>query len=604
MATKVHPLPRPAHRYRRYPRPGASDNMGGSNAAVPAWELRFPGRFRFELDELAAAGAKVAIHPGPLADGLLVLDLLWPRPAGVLNLRAVYPESFPFFRPSVHLLDRPFPTRHCRQTDGLLCLLGRNTGQWQPNLSLRQLLAEQLELALTGTPDEDPQGEPAEMWWNGYGLPGSYVLVDSDWRLGSARSGTLTIAYRVLPEGPTGPRVQAVVLAVMDDGGHILGELSSPPPPSLDRRADIPWVRIDDEFVPTAGLEDLSRQIAGTGLGKLMARIELKQSQRARLGAIVHVSELQQGALGLGWLFPMEFGPPEAFRLHPGRKAKSTSSQLGLLRTFRAGTGDIGFRIPALQGLRGKRVAVIGLGAIGAPIVLSLARNRCGELHMLDFDVVEPGTDVRWVRGASAWGVDKLEALMETLAADYPATRGVPHKRNIGSDCLPGESEAVAMERLVAECDLVIDATASYGVAVFLADVCRRLGVSLVTAYATPSVEGGVVAILRPEGGCPTCLEHSWHGEQIVRPPGPSEGGLTQPPGCAEPTFFGADFDLQEISMQAVRAAVRELLSPGAPTQSDVLTLDLRSGSSGYALPTWRHDPLPHHSACSCRPAN
>lgn len=573
----------------------------GSNFSVPAWERLFPGRFQFELDALARAGAAIVVDPAALAQGVLALDIDWPYGGERLPLRAVFPGTYPFFPPLVYLMRRPYPGRHVRPTDGLICLLGRNTAQWPPNLSLARLLEEQLASALEGTGEEDPQGEPAEMWWNSYGRPGAYGLVDSGWTLGEAKAGRLRIAYRTLPVKGAEPLIQAAVLAVEDEQGRTLGELSSPPPPGLTRRAAVPWVRLDRTPLPSQVEEDVTALLAESGLRCRLQTVDLGGGWAAQLGAIVYPSELQQGVLGDGWLFLGALGRAEAFRKRTGRRGKGPSVRIEVVRTLRAGEQDLGFRVPAVAHLRAKTVGVVGLGAIGSPVVVSLARNRTHHLQLVEYDEVEPGTTVRWALGASAWGLPKLSALADLVAADYPATGVTPHAHAIGKEVVEAAADVEALRAFVRSCQAVVDTAGSYGVTVLLAHLCREAGVPLIAAYATPNVEGGVVTVFRPQGGCPTCLEWARHDGSLPRAPGPAEGTLRQPPGCSEPTFLGADFDLHEVSLQVMRAVTAELAASGDPAVSDVYTLRFEPSGGGAPLPHWRRDELRLHSGCGCQ---
>ncbi|WP_208611028.1 hypothetical protein, partial [Rhizobium tibeticum] len=51
-----------------------------------------------------------------------------------------------------------------------------------------------------------------------------------------------------------------------------------------------------------------------------------------------------------------------------------------------------------------------------------------------------------------------------------------------------------------------------------------------------------------------------------------------QPPGCAEPTFTGASFDRQELSLESVRLAVDVLSHPDELKASVIHTLSLHDG--------------------------
>jgi hypothetical protein len=250
-------------------------------------------------------------------------------------------------------------------------------------------------------------------------------------------------------------------------------------------------------------------------------------------------------------------------------------------------------------------VAVFGIGTIGAPLAIELARNGCRTLHLVEHDLVEPGNTVRWPLGTSAWGQPKLEALRAFLSREYPATSVHNYPHFLGQAAnpdagVPGDDEL--LEAVLPEVDLVIDASASHGVTTLLADRCRQLGVPMISLFATPTLEGGAVVRHASSGGCPNCLLHAWHDGQIKPPPGNGDdSGLSQPPGCAERTFVGAGYDLQELSLQAVRLAVQTLSDPEADA-SLIQTLSFVSEDGQRTPPNWRVDGLPKHPDCRCQP--
>lgn len=255
--------------------------------------------------------------------------------------------------------------------------------------------------------------------------------------------------------------------------------------------------------------------------------------------------------------------------------------------------------------LRDKRILVVGLGAVGAPVAVELARNGCGVLHLLEHDTVEPGNTIRWPLGASAWGTYKLDALKKFLNQEYPATdiRPNPHclgQPGDGSFQIPGDDDI--LNAILSEADLVVDGSVSHGVTTLLAERCRDANVPLISLFATPSLEGGAVVLYVENGGCPNCLEYSWEQDLITSPPGldVEDDVLTQPPGCAERTFIGASYDLQELSLQAVRLVV-QTLSEEKPLISMIQTLGLVDEHGKQCLPRWSVDPLPKHPECKCR---
>jgi hypothetical protein len=169
----------------------------------PRWEKRYQGRLRFELNALQHAGILPAPDFDALRNGHLVLTFDWPLDAATtLRLKAVYPDGFPHLRPQVFLLgglDNP-PMRHRSPIEGNLCLLGRDTRQWQPSWTLYELLSNQLADTILGTGEEDPQGEPADIWWNELGVKGTYCLVDSSWDLGEVSEGNLSYCQKLVTQ--------------------------------------------------------------------------------------------------------------------------------------------------------------------------------------------------------------------------------------------------------------------------------------------------------------------------------------------------------------------------------------------------------------------
>jgi ubiquitin-protein ligase len=161
--------------------------MGGtvqSDNPVPHWERRYVGRFQWEMDAFAKAKVAPSIDQDALVEGRLELSFEWPLNDRLIPLRAVYPDSYPFLRPQIFVADPTFfPKRHYSPIDGNLCLIGRDTRQWASSWTVPELLRNQLADVYSDAAKEDPQGEPAEVWWNYFARPGSYCLIDSDWSL-------------------------------------------------------------------------------------------------------------------------------------------------------------------------------------------------------------------------------------------------------------------------------------------------------------------------------------------------------------------------------------------------------------------------------------
>lgn len=90
-------------------------------------------------------------------------------------------------------------------------------------------------------------------------------------------------------------------------------------------------------------------------------------------------------------------------------------------------------RIPELSSLHNRKVAVTGLGGVGWASAIELARNGVGQLRILDYDFVEPGTTVRWALGLSSAGRQKTAALADFIRNNYPYTTVITHNHRIGN---------------------------------------------------------------------------------------------------------------------------------------------------------------------------
>lgn len=531
------------------------------------------------------------------------MRLAWPvagrdRP---LDLEAAYPDSFPRLRPTVRLAtpQQEYPARHCSPSDGVLCLLGRDSAQWTPSWTLRKLLDEQLEDALNGTGVEDPQGEPADYWWNALGLPDSFCLVDSRWSLPDAEKGTLTLRFDCTWKDNR-PRIRAVVAAIDDETGDRIATWDNPLPQYLEAESaktlTVPWVRSDQPVLPDGSSEQIS---------ELVKRNSTRPSQtlgftrQLRCVGLLFESELGPDRTGLSFAFPLLYGSVKQMQGRDKRKRPRAA----VLPTLRAGDEDRAARVPPGQGLQQKRIAVFGLGALGAPLAVELARNGCATLHMIDHDIVEPGNSVRWPLGASAWGSRKAYALHDFIAREYPDTVSIPYHHHLGLPAPPsGEDrgDSDVLNAVLGNADLVVDATAAHGVTGILSDYCRERHLPMVSLFASASLEGGVVARFGADGGCPTCLEFAWQAGTIPKPRGlGSEAGMQQPPGCAERTFTGASYDLQELTLQAMRTIVRTINASSTADQSLVFTLSL-ADATGPIPPSWQSHALSAQAGCTC----
>lgn len=281
-----------------------------------------------------------------------------------------------------------------------------------------------------------------------------------------------------------------------------------------------------------------------------------------------------------------------------------------LLRAERFGEADMGERIPELQTLRDKKVAVVGLGNLGAPSAIEFAKAGVGELRIIDYDFVEGGTTVRWPFGLSAVGLRKVDCIKDFIAKNFPYTNVVSEIHRIGSTEQRDDrrTELEIINNFFAGIDLVFDATAEYGIQHFLTDLCQANGIPYVCISATLGIWGGRIYRIVPgkTEGCWVCLQ-IFRDKNKDWVPIEDPKGKVHPKGCAAPTFTGANFDSLQISSAGVRLAVATLcdgVSEGYPNFDwDVAVVDFRDSNGKAIAPNWRTFHLRKHEDCDrCKP--
>jgi len=176
--------------------------------------------------------------------------------------------------------------------------------------------------------------------------------------------------------------------------------------------------------------------------------------------------------------------------------------------------GDVG---PAgQQALLDGSVLVVGAGGLGAPVIQYLAAAGVGTLGVVDGDAVERSNLQRQViHGDADVGRPKVESARDFVADLNPDVTVETHATD-----LDGENAT----DLVADYDVVVDATDNFRARFLVNDACTLAGVPF-THGAVFKFEGQVTTFTG-EGPCYRCLF----------PEAPPEGAV---PNCAEAGVLG-----------------------------------------------------------------
>jgi integrative and conjugative element protein (TIGR02256 family) len=262
--------------------------------------------------------------------------------------------------------------------------------------------------------------------------------------------------------------------------------------------------------------------------------------------------------------------------------------------------------------IRGRRILILGCGALGGPIAEYCVRAGAASVRVLDKDVVTPGILVRQPYADSEIGLPKAEALaarLNMIRRDKPVSPAVG----------PAESIVLAEGTPPSEYDLVVDATADSAVS-SLIELRRSQApgqwppvISLMIGH---DARRGIVAIAKHNA--------TGAGRHIFRRlalasreqyadrltdighdffPLQRRSAAFQPePGCSSPTFVGSAADLAALSGHLFDVALRALTAEepselAEPMVAAAVRLD--GSSEGKTRPAvtvlaWPNDVISH----------
>jgi hypothetical protein len=568
------------------------------------WVQRFPGRLEWELAEFKRRGLDdFALDDEGLQRGRVVLNGSISRAAEHVHLQIVFPDTYPYFRPEVFAPELLLG-RHQNPYARNLCLLEASTRAWGTSDTAAWLVDERvpflLDLIEMGGSEmernEVPQGEPESVYV--VREHGSAIFISED-ALRLPDDALFGDAYFSFSPDRVGP---AVHLLLRQLNARTKSGVGKPLAHADERLCDrFGGLKLEGRWVRVAAIPGLDSEEYFAVADRVKAGFgtppwqNIGDADVAILG-VVFKEEVRQGVWEDAWVFAVRWRTT-----NPGQFGSY------LTQGERFAAEDMFARVPRLQGLEVKDAALVGLGSLGAPLALELARAQVGDLRVLDHDLVEGGTIVRWPVGLPAVGSFKTAVIEGTIKANYPRTLCQSFVQRLGAarpqlaEAMPNDFDVLA--RMFEGADLVIDATGEIAIQQLVADLARERALPQVFVWATEGAFGGAVVRCIPERtGCWFCLQLAIQDGSIEAPPR-EEIGTTQPRGCATPTFTGESFNLLPLVAQAARVVVGTLLDT-LPIGQDAFVMSFtRDGNEQAGAPTWTTSSLEKHPRCSvCGP--
>jgi len=167
--------------------------------------------------------------------------------------------------------------------------------------------------------------------------------------------------------------------------------------------------------------------------------------------------------------------------------------------------------------LSNKKVGLVGCGSLGSKVSAQLARSDIGSFLLVDDDVFFEGNTVRNELTVDDVGFHKTQALRTRLLSINPALDVETRSVQLGGQ--ESSETTVSVMKQLAECDLIVDATACPRAFNVIASVCKRNEISVVWGSIFAGGIGGLVGRAVPnQDPAPLEARHQiklWCDEQV-----------------------------------------------------------------------------------------
>ena len=245
------------------------------------------------------------------------------------------------------------------------------------------------------------------------------------------------------------------------------------------------------------------------------------------------------------------------------------------------------FVLPENQGLRSgreataesKKVAIVGAGSVGSKVAESLVRSGVMRLALIDGDVMLPGNLERHALDWREVGFRKVFGLRRQLLEIAPGAEILALKDAL--DWQRSSRKHAEQIDLIAEADVIVDATGDVPTALLLGAIAAANGKAFVTVEV---LEGGIGALVAsyvpgrdPSFATGRAAFLSWCEQQGVKPPepGPSQYEAIGDDGVP---IVADDAAATIAAANAARVILDILDGNAAPPESAWLLFGFRKG--------------------------
>ncbi|MBN8600333.1 MAG: ThiF family adenylyltransferase [Planctomycetes bacterium] len=248
-----------------------------------------------------------------------------------------------------------------------------------------------------------------------------------------------------------------------------------------------------------------------------------------------------------------------------------------------------------------KRVALVGLGALGSKVGEMLAQAGVSQFKLCDGDILHVGNVARHVGGLRDSGSPKTEVVANRIWDVNPYARITVFDKYINS---PSQEE---VRELFADVDLIVCTIADEGAESGFNDLAVDMGIPVIYGRSMRRGQMGRVFVVRPGvDACKTCLGMIAYQDtpDWISVPERTEDALLHE--CGRPVIAGSAVDLVFVSGYIARTAIDFLESNSALKNHLVWTLRAMEEFDGklnspFSIVQSNFEPQP--GCPSCGPA-
>lgn len=425
------------------------------------------------------------------------------RSTGDINIIVTLPSTFPFKPPRVVPSDLDaVPWSWHRELDGALCLVAEDDHEdlwWTDVSAFLAHVASWFESSDGGWLNDRPDLDLDRYFEPSDGDSALYLYKDLD-SLTDCFVRFVPCANNVMMLAGRGTRPQKVAKRHRRDAYGYVAQLGTVvfPPRS--------WADISALISPAT---DLDRRIREHAVGTVVLRYD-----RGDREGIVLLE-----------VWPTTAGGIAARRLRSGADTEAA-------RSARAGLDS--------WALRDRRVAIVGIGALGSFIADMLVRAGVTDLTLVDGDTVMPGNLVRHLVGPDSVGKNKAKAVKDHLTQ--------VHRRNIkvaARDTNLKDANQAFID--IESHNLVVNATADFAVTALLHQAAAALETNIISAAIQNDGDTFRIDVLPPLNG---------HAPLPASARPRATGALAYDAGCGSPISPTPPHAVIEAAAATVRHAV------------------------------------------------